>query len=69
MLTNRATQKNAQLPMPSHWMPETEWTLAAKRGYLQRTDQQFHWANAGFANFEGFLEALAARKRKFIRRA
>jgi uncharacterized protein len=50
------------------FMPEAEWTLAAKRGYLQRTDQQFHWANAGFANFEGFLEALAARQRKFIRR-
>jgi uncharacterized protein len=50
------------------FMPETEWALAAQRGYLQRTDQQFHWDNAGYANFEGFLEALAARKRKLIRR-
>jgi uncharacterized protein len=50
------------------FMPEGEWTLAAKRGYLQRTDQQFHWDNAGYANFEAFLEALAARKRKLIRR-
>jgi uncharacterized protein len=50
------------------FMPEREWTLAAKRGYLQRTDQQFHWDNAGYANFEAFLEALAARKRKLIRR-
>jgi len=50
------------------FMPESEWTIAAKRGYLQRTDQQFHWDNAGYASFEGFLEALAARKRKLIRR-
>ena len=50
------------------FMPESEWAIAAKRGYLQRTDQQFHWDNAGYASFDGFLEALAARKRKLIRR-
>jgi len=47
---------------------EAEWQLAAARGFLQRTDQQFHWDNAGFATFEDFLGRLAARKRKAIRR-
>ena len=42
--------------------------LLGEQGFLQRTDQQFHWENAGYATFEDFLEALAARKRKAIRR-
>lgn len=47
---------------------EAEWQSAANRGYLQRTDQQFHWDNPGLAAFEDFLGLLAARKRKVIRR-
>ena len=50
------------------FMPEAEWSLLASRGYLQRTDQQFHWDNADYASFDAFLGALAARKRKLIRR-
>jgi len=48
--------------------PQDEWLLFAERGYLQRTDQQFHWENAGYATFDDFLTALAARKRKAIKR-
>jgi predicted N-acyltransferase len=48
--------------------PQDEWKLLGERGYLQRTDQQFHWENAGYATFDDFLGALAARKRKAIRR-
>jgi uncharacterized protein len=48
--------------------PEAEFRLLGKLGYLQRTDQQFHWENRDFANFEEFLGALTARKRKTIRR-
>ncbi|HXW30994.1 MAG TPA: GNAT family N-acetyltransferase [Xanthobacteraceae bacterium] len=47
---------------------ETEWRLLSEQGFLQRTDQQFHWHNAGYGCFEDFLAALAARKRKAIRR-
>jgi uncharacterized protein len=47
---------------------ETEWRLLGEQGFLQRTDQQFHWHNAGYGCFEDFLSALAARKRKVIRR-
>jgi predicted N-acyltransferase len=45
-----------------------EFHLLGELGYLQRTDQQFHWENAGFASFDDFLAALTARKRKTIRR-
>jgi predicted N-acyltransferase len=37
-------------------------------GFLQRTDQQFHWTDAGYGDFEGFLDALASRKRKALRK-
>ena len=47
---------------------EAEFRLLGELGYLQRTDQQFHWENAGFTKFEDFLAALTARKRKTIRR-
>jgi uncharacterized protein len=50
------------------FMPEAEWDLAGRRGFLQRNDQQFHWENAGYGTFEDFLGALAARKRKVIKR-
>jgi uncharacterized protein len=50
------------------FMPAEEWDLLGARGFLQRTDQQFHWENAGYGTFEEFLAALASRKRKIIRR-
>jgi predicted N-acyltransferase len=50
------------------FLTETEWDALGKRGFLQRTDQQFHWENAGYATFADFLAALASRKRKAIRR-
>jgi predicted N-acyltransferase len=37
-------------------------------GYLDRSDQQFHWRNEGYGSFEDFLGTLASRKRKVIRR-
>jgi len=45
-----------------------EWQLLGEHGFLQRTDQQFHWSNAGYPTFDAFLSALASRKRKAIRR-
>ncbi len=50
------------------FMQEPEWQAAGALGLLQRTDQQFHWLNEGYATFEDFLSALASRKRKAIRR-
>jgi predicted N-acyltransferase len=50
------------------FLPEPEARFLADNGFLHRTDQQFHWENAGYATFDAFLEALSARKRKTIRR-
>ncbi|MBI3700316.1 MAG: N-acetyltransferase [Afipia sp.] len=47
---------------------EDEWDFLAKRGFLQRTDQQFHWRNEGYGTFEDFLSTLNSRHRKAIRR-
>jgi predicted N-acyltransferase len=43
-------------------------TRLEQAGYLLRTDQQFHWLNEGYADFETFLAALSSRKRKVIHR-
>jgi predicted N-acyltransferase len=50
------------------FLTKSEWEALGSRGYLQRTDQQFHWENGGYASFEDFLAALNSRKRKVIRR-
>ncbi|HXQ63461.1 MAG TPA: GNAT family N-acetyltransferase [Steroidobacteraceae bacterium] len=39
-----------------------------REGLLARLDCQFHWHNQGFADFEGFLAAFTAEKRKKARR-
>jgi predicted N-acyltransferase len=48
--------------------PRAEWEAMGAAGFLQRTGQQFHFINRGYADFEAFLESLASRKRKMIRR-
>jgi uncharacterized protein len=50
------------------FLTEAEWRALGKQGFLQRTDQQFHWENPGYANFDDFLNRLASRKRKAIKR-
>lgn len=45
-----------------------EWAAFGEAGWLQREGVQFHWHNAGYADFDAFLAALASRKRKQIRR-
>ncbi|MCK9488423.1 MAG: GNAT family N-acetyltransferase [Xanthomonadales bacterium] len=41
--------------------------LADDERWLPRRDVQFHWHNAGYADFEQFLAALRHKKRKNIR--
>ncbi|HEX5213786.1 MAG TPA: GNAT family N-acetyltransferase [Pseudolabrys sp.] len=50
------------------FLTEPEWRALGERGFLLRNDQQFHWDNEGYANFDDFLGRLASRKRKAIRR-
>jgi len=47
---------------------EGEWQRLADMGFLQRTDQQFHWHNDGYRSFDDFLASLASRKRKTVRK-
>jgi predicted N-acyltransferase len=50
------------------FLPEEDAALLGEMGFLRRTDQQFHWTDEDYGNFEGFLAALASRKRKAIRK-
>jgi predicted N-acyltransferase len=47
---------------------EAERAAGHDMGLLERTSQQYHWLNQGYADFDDFLTALAARKRKAIRK-
>jgi predicted N-acyltransferase len=44
------------------------WERLGEMGFLQRTDQQFHFINPGYASFDDFLSTLASRKRKSLRK-
>lgn len=47
---------------------EAEARAGEAAGLMLRTSQQFHWLNAGYADFDGFLADLSSRKRKNIRK-
>ena len=47
---------------------EDEAQAGTQAGFLHRITQQFHWQNANYANFDGFLGALSSRKRKTVRK-
>jgi predicted N-acyltransferase len=71
LLLRAAVQVSEQLGLSGLHMTfptRDEWGLAGALDFLQRTDQQFHWQNDGYATFKDFLSALVARKRKAIRK-
>ena len=47
---------------------EAEFDLMGEAGLLRRTGTQFHWLNEGYGSFDDFLDSLASRKRKQIRK-
>jgi len=47
---------------------EEEWLWMGEQGLSLRQGQQYHWLNAGYADFEAFLGALSSGRRKTIRR-
>jgi hypothetical protein len=47
---------------------EAESKFLLDHGFLQRTDQQFHWHNRDFSTFDDFLASLNSRHRKAIKR-
>ena len=51
-----------------NFLPHEQWERFGEFGFLQRTGLQYHWSNAGYADFDAFLAALSSRKRKAIRK-
>ncbi|WP_101068393.1 GNAT family N-acetyltransferase [Roseovarius salinarum] len=47
---------------------EAEAQAGEGLGLLRRVTQQYHWIDAGYGDFDGFLAALSSRKRKTIRK-
>ncbi len=47
---------------------EAQFDALGRFGLLQRLGVQYHWQNRGYAAFDDFLDALASRKRKAIRK-
>jgi predicted N-acyltransferase len=62
------TENNRLSSLHLTFCTDAEWELGGQLGLLQRTAQQFHWKNHGYADFDAFLAALSSRKRKMIRR-
>lgn len=50
------------------FVPEAEIPALERAGFLHRTDQQFHFTNEGYGSHAGFLETLASRKRKALKK-
>jgi predicted N-acyltransferase len=50
------------------FLTREEWDAAGAAGFLQRTDQQFHWHNRGYETFDQFLSELSSSKRKNLRK-
>ncbi|OYR19253.1 GNAT family N-acetyltransferase [Brucella thiophenivorans] len=48
--------------------PKDEISLLEKAGFLHRTDQQFHFINNGFSEYNDFLNELVSRKRKALKK-
>jgi predicted N-acyltransferase len=61
-------QRNQLSGVHVTFLSEDQWFRLGARGFLQRTDQQFHWTNAGYATFDDYLASLASRKRKVMRK-
>lgn len=51
-----------------NFIEASETASLESAGFLIRTDQQFHWQNAGYSSFEDFLATLSSDKRKNLRK-
>ncbi len=47
---------------------QVDWDFLGEQGLLLRQNKQYHWHNAGYAQFDDFLTALSSNRRKTIRR-
>jgi predicted N-acyltransferase len=51
-----------------NFVTEDESTELSRIGMLLRTDQQFHFVDEGYGDFDSFLAALSSAKRKNLRK-
>ena len=51
-----------------NFLEADQWERLGRLGFLRRTDQQFHWRNDDYADFDDFLARLSSKKRKNLRR-
>ncbi|MEO1408058.1 MAG: GNAT family N-acetyltransferase [Pseudomonadota bacterium] len=51
-----------------NFVESKEADVLSENGLLHRTDQQFHWVNYGYEDFDAFLAALSSAKRKNLRK-
>ena len=63
-LARQANVSSVHVTFPT----EEEWRRFETHDWLLRIGQQFHWENRDYATFDDFLDDLASRKRKAIRR-
>ncbi|PWL17806.1 GNAT family N-acetyltransferase [Falsochrobactrum shanghaiense] len=63
-LTDRAGVSSAHVT----FAPFSEINALIQAGFLHRTDQQFHFINNGFSDYNEFLNELTSRKRKALKK-
>ena len=64
----QVTEQNDLSSLHVTFCTEAERRAGVEMGLLERSSQQFHWFNDGYADFDAFLGALSSRKRKNIRK-
>ena len=64
----QVTERNGLSSLHATFCTEAERTAGEAMGLLGRSSQQYHWYNAGYADFDAFLAALSSRKRKTLRK-
>ena len=62
------TEQNGLSSAHATFVAPAQVPLFEAAGWLIREGTQFHWRNEGYASFDDFLNSLASRKRKAIRR-
>ena len=64
----KTIQRNSEVSSTHILYPPADQAEALKNaGFMLRTGVQFHWINAGYTNFDAFLDTLERKKRKNIR--
>ncbi len=61
-------QDNDLSSLHLNFLGEDEARTMKEAGMLMRSDQQFHFTDRGFGDFDGFLGALSSQKRKNLRK-